>query len=137
MFPAVGRLIGVSDMILQLQLAETSQLDERRLAEIAARLGAVGADDMISRGMEDLAVQLARIHKAYLRGNASLMEATLTQICDLAFRLGMPGLLRVARDVGALMDRSDDPALAATVARLGRIGESSLMQVWDIRDLSG
>ena len=133
----MGHLIGVSDMILQLQLAETSQLDERRLAEIAARLGAVGADDMISRGMEDLAVQLAGVHKAYLRGNPSAMKAALTQICDLAFRLGMPGLLSVARDVGALMDRADEAALAATMGRLGRIGESSLMQVWDIRDLSG
>ena len=41
-------------------------------------------------------------------------------------------LARVGRDVLALSDRPDATALAATMARLERIGEISLVAVWDL-----
>ncbi len=128
---------GVSDMIVTLQPAETASLDKRRLAEIVARLGPRGADDLISRAMEELAVHLARAHKGYMRGHLCELESAAGRVNELAMRMGMPELARVARDVRGLCRRSDGAALAATVARLGRLGEISLMEIWDIQDLSG
>ena len=47
-----GTILGVRVMILELRLAEPVRLDQNRLVEIVARLGARGADDLISRTME-------------------------------------------------------------------------------------
>ncbi len=122
--------------IHRLQLAEPAQLDKNRLAEIIARLGPRGADDLVSRAMEELAVQLAKVHKGYGRGAMAEAQAAAEKISEVAAHVGMPGLSRVARDVRRLAGGHDGAALAATVARLGRIGESSLMKVWDLQDLS-
>ncbi len=134
---AWGYMIGVSDMIIQLKLADRAHLDTARLSEIVARLGPRGAEDMISRAMEDLAVQLAKVHRAFARGNLHEVAFATKQVEVLAHRMGMPDVARVARDVVALSTRGDATAISATVARLGRIGESSLMEVWDVQDLSG
>ncbi len=123
-------------MILSMQLVEQVRLDKNRLSEIVARLGPLGADDLISRTMEELAVQLAKVHKAYQRGSMNEVRNAVRKISEVAAHVGMPGLSSVAGDVRQLLDMRDTAALAATVARLGRIGESSLMQVWDLQDLS-
>jgi hypothetical protein len=123
-------------MIESLQLAEAVELDKNRLSEIVARLGPLGADDLISRMMEELAVQLAKVHKGFRRSSMNEVREAARKITDVAAHVGMPGLSRVAGDVRRLTDLRDAAALAATVDRLGRIGESSLMQVWDLQDLS-
>ncbi len=128
-------------MIHELRHSEPVRLDKVRLAEIVARLGPRGADDMVSRAMEELAVQLARVHKNYGRARMGDVVEAAAVVARIAAHVGMPGLSRVARDVGWLArparSRNNDVALAATVARLVRIGEDSLMQVWDLQDLSG
>ena len=126
-------------MILALRPVEPARLDTHRIAEIVARLGPRGADDMISRAMEELAVLLARIHKAYGRRALHEVSEAAREIDRLAGHVGMPVLARVARDVARLSRRGGDDgtALAATIARLGRVGEDSLMGIWDIQDISG
>ena len=124
-------------MIVELPLAEPVQLDSDRLAEIVARLGPGAADDVISRAMEELAVLLARAHNGYCGGNLNALGFAAGQIASLALRLGLPVLARVARDVRMLAQGRDGAALAATVARLERLGEASLMLIWDVRDKSG
>ena len=47
----------------------------------------------------------------------------------------MTTLARVARDVLRPAPSHDAAALGATLARLVRIGERSLMAVWDLQDL--
>jgi len=123
-------------MIKSLPLAEAVVLDKNRLSEIVARLGPLGADDLISRMMEELAVQLAKVHKGFRRGSVNEVREAARKIAEVAAHVGMPGLSRVAGDVRRLAQQRDTAALAATVERLGRIGESSLMQVWDLQDLT-
>jgi hypothetical protein len=53
----------------------------------------------------------------------------------LADKIGMVTLARVAQDVGLCAGRSDAAALAATLARLTRIGDRSLSAVWDLQDV--
>lgn len=124
-------------MIIQLQPRETARLDKARLAEIVARLGPRGADDMITRGMEELAVQLAKVHRGFARSHLHEIGCAAQQVQQLAHRMGMPDLARVARDAQSLSCTCDGAALAAAVSRLGRLGEASLMKVWDLQDLSG
>jgi len=128
-------LIRVSDVIQTLRPCERIKLDRNRLAEIVARLGPHGADELISRTMEELAVLLAKVHKSLRRDDPSSAGRSARKIAEVAAHVGMPLLSKVASDVVVLAGINDGAALAATVARLSRIGEDSLMKVWDLQDL--
>lgn len=123
-------------MIQNLRLVEPVQLDQNRLIEIVARLGARGADELISRTMEELAVLLATVHKAI--GGRRMEEAgyAASKIRQVAAHVGMPGLSSVAQDMARLAAGQDGAATAAVAARLSRCGEAYLMKVWDMRGQS-
>ncbi len=123
-------------MILKLRLAEKVCLDENRLGEIISRLGPRGADEVISRTMEELAVQLANVHKALERGKFNEVLVAAQKIAEFSAHVGMPSLSTVAKNVASVAGSNDTIAIRSTVARLERIGEMSLTQVWDLQDLS-
>lgn len=106
------------------------------MAELTVRLGPVGADNLISRTMEELAVQMAKVHKSFLRNNMNEMCTAAGKVADVSDHIGMVSLSIVAKHVTYLAANGDSTALAAVIARLTRIGEMSLMQVWDLEDLS-
>lgn len=126
-------------MIVQGKLMplEKVRLDNAHLKALYERLGPNGAEDFISRTMEELAVQLAKLNRSYGAGQLDDVLRIAPLIGSLADQIGMYIVARVALDVVCLSKRNDGAALAATVARLGRVGESSLMAVWDIQGLSG
>ena len=123
-------------MIQSLKLQEHVELDKDRLAEIIGRLGPRGADEVISRTMEELAVQLAKIHKAARRDNLESLGNAARKIAEFSAHIGMPALSNAALNVANISGFNNGVALMATVARLERIGEASLLQVWDLQDLS-
>lgn len=115
---------------------EKVRLDNAKLQDLYQRLGPVGAETVISGAMEELAVRLAKASRAYHRGDLSEVQKIAHSICGIADQVGMADLGRVAGDVAALTRRNDGAALAATNSRLVRLGERSLMAVWDLQDLS-
>ena len=62
--------------------------------------------------------------------------ATDRRVIAISDQIGMRMLSRVASDVTQAIDSTDVVAIAATLARLLRIGESSLTAIWDSQDLS-
>ena len=84
----------------------------------------------------ELAVQLAKVHKALGRYRPTEVHAAAISIVEIAHQVGLNCLGRVAGDVASLAASSDSAALAATASRLSRIGESSLVAVWELQDLS-
>ena len=116
---------------------EKVRLDNIQLVELYDRLGPIAAEDFISTTMEDLAVQLAKLGRAYHADQFTEVRQVAKQICDLADRIGMQIVAHVAADVAELSVRNDGAAFAATVARLERVGETSLMAVWELQGLSG
>ena len=122
-------------MIIELKPCEKARLDHSRIVELGFRLGPVATDDLISTTMEDLAVKFARILRAY--GGRRLEDLALEAkaVEKLAQSIGMTTLACVAKDVCELCRRNDGAALAATVMRLNRVGEVSLMAVWDLSDV--
>lgn len=120
--------------VSDLEPAEAVYLDTDRLEEICNRLGYSGGETAICAAMEDVA---AMLHKATVMWKADDLGALVQvaqQIASVADRIGMAGLARVAGDVLSLCDGSDAPALAATVARMRRLGEQSLLAIWDRQD---
>ena len=66
--------------------------------------------------------------------------AALCKSCNVIRKLsqdvGLTSVAQVSRDVVNCALRSDQVALAATWARLSRIGDQSLAEVWDLRGQS-
>ena len=63
----------------------------------------------------------------------SILETELA--ADDAEGMGMTTFAKVAAQVSDLSKRNDPAALAASLARLVRVGEASLAAVWDLQDL--
>jgi len=57
-------------------------------------------------------------------------------IVAIAQQIGMTTLARVGRDVISLIPGFDSAAYCAALARLVRIGEGSLVAVWDLQNMS-
>lgn len=120
-----------------LKFADPVCVDTNRLNAICDRMGPQGGEVLIGAAMEDVAVLVADAAKAWGRCDLEGLRAGGGQIASVAERLGLMTLSNVARSVAELCDASDDAALAANVARLVRLGEQSLIAIWEAQDMSG
>lgn len=121
--------------ISELRLSEVVHLDGDRLEEICRELGYRGGETAISATMEDLACLLMQSKTLWETDELNSLDLCAGQIDRLADRIGMSGLARSAKHVRDLCGRNDSVALAATVARMRRLGEQSLLAIWDRQDL--
>lgn len=119
-----------------LVLDEVIRMDSDSLTDLYVELGEAGAEDVICRAMEELAVRLGHAERMYREGEIELLRKSVRSMAAIADQIGLHLLARVARDVTATIDNADTIALAATLARLLRIGDRSLTAIWDTRDLS-
>jgi len=115
---------------------EGVRLDPDRVVALYAELGEAGAEAVMCRSIEELAVQLAALQKAAQAPDAVALAEAGRRLGRLAEQIGMVSLARVASDVAQAALGGDAPAVAATMARLVRIGDRSLTAVWDMQDMS-
>lgn len=115
---------------------ESVRLERGRLAALYASLGEVHAEEIICRAMEELAMRLALMERAYASGETKALARGARGLVAIADQVGMTSLARVAGDVAVCAERGDTPAIAATLSRLLRISDRSLTAVWDPADLS-
>ncbi len=115
---------------------EIVRLDPEQLGGLYHQLGETGAEDVVCRAIEELAVRLAHCERLWrLKDPEGLRKCTRSLIA-ISGQIGMTTLARVAGDVICTIDSGDSAAVGATLFRLLRIGERSLMAVWDLQDLS-
>lgn len=122
--------------VLKLAHEESVRLDRSQLEVLYQSLGPIGADKVVNHALEEIAVSLTRASKEYRDGRLGDLRKSVQGLIALAQQVGMPTLARVGRDVAELSSSHDAAAFGATMARLERIGESSLVAVWDLQDLS-
>jgi len=115
---------------------EAAQLNTGRLEEICQQLGYDGGEAAICAAMEDLATLLRRAGEVWRAADVDMLDLCARQIMAIADRIGMVTLARVAGDVAALCAGVDDAALGAAVARMMRLGDGSLLAVWQAQDPS-
>jgi hypothetical protein len=135
---AVGAKIRgeIVEQVVLLRQRERVYLDTSRLEELVLQLGAVNAEDIVCRALEELAARLAQTERCW-RADAWLeMRKSARSLIAIAEQVGMQLLARVARDVVNCIDDHDETALAATLSRLLRIGELSLSEVWEMQDIT-
>lgn len=118
---------------------EGIRIDPDRLAGLYAELGDLEADRAICRAIKEISAQIAAMQRFAVSATLdnddrhALIRAAETVI-RAANRLGLKSLVRVAADVIAASAQANSPALAATMARLARIGDRSLTAAWDLND---
>lgn len=122
--------------IVHLRLEEQVRLDRDQLEVLFLQLGAAGSDQLVSHAMEELAVLLSRIETRHRKGEVDDVRKSVKGLVAIAQQVGMTTLARVGRDVLDLTAGHDGAAYCATIARMVRIGESSLVAVWDLQDMS-
>jgi hypothetical protein len=122
--------------ILRLQHKEHVRLDHSQLKVLYQSLGPAGADKVLAHALDDLSTTLVTAAEHYRLGEIEPLRAAVKTVIALAQQVGMTMLARVGRDVLALSQTYDAAAFGATMARFERIGEGSLMAVWDLQDLS-
>jgi len=121
--------------IMQMKPEERVQVDEERLGALYAQLGVPGAEDVVCRAMEDLAVRLSQCDRLFRSQNWAELRKNARCMIAIADQVGMKMLSQIAADVTGCIDRQDNTALAATLSRLLRVGERSLTAIWDLGDI--
>ncbi|PTQ74868.1 hypothetical protein [Celeribacter persicus] len=114
----------------------TVEVDRDLLDQLYSQLGTSGADGVVSRAMEELAVRLAKVESSYRKGQLPELQRAARSMIAISEQIGMVTFARVVGDVSALALTDDSTALAACVERLMRIGENSLLAVWDLQGAS-
>ncbi|MDZ7711227.1 MAG: hypothetical protein U5K36_15100 [Roseovarius sp.] len=122
------------EQVTALQPAEQVRLDADRLEALYIQLGTRGAEDVVCRALEEIAGRLARAEHDYRAARFTGMRKACRGLVGMADEVGMALMARVARDVTMAIDAGDGTALAATFARLLRIAERSLCEIWDMQD---
>lgn len=116
--------------------ADQVRLNSERLETLYLKLGEEGADNVLCRAMEEMAIRLKQSEKMYRAGASRDLRKTVRSLVAIADQIGMQTLSRVAEDVVVCIDSGDWVALGATFARLVRTGDQSLTAIWDLQDVT-
>ena len=120
--------------VLPFRPSEQVHVDRDRLGSLYAQLGEAGAEDVVCRAMEELALRMAHAERLYRESDWPELRKCTRSLVAIADQVGMLLVSRVAKDVTACIDTGDGTALAATLSRLLRIGERSLAAIWDAEE---
>lgn len=126
----------VVTLVIRLEPSEEVRLEPDRLAELFVQLGQHGAEDVVCRAMEEISLRLAKVNSAHEAGETERVCKLARSLVAISEQIGLQALARVAKDLAQCARSQDAVALVAVLRRLQRIGERSIIEVWDIRDLS-
>ncbi|WP_133065026.1 hypothetical protein [Flavimaricola marinus] len=105
------------------------RVDYEALARLHAALGPKLAGATIARAHEDLTHQIHAVAIAHAACGFEAMAVAARRIRRLSMEVGLPEMRRAADHVLDCLQQSNATALAATVARLSRIGEIVMSEV--------
>jgi hypothetical protein len=126
----------VVECVIPLIPEEPVRLESDRLTGLYQQLGEAGAEDVVCRAVEELAVRLTHCDQLWRTKDWSGLRKSAKSLVAISDQIGMNTLARVARDVTVALDNADEVAVAATFTRLIRTGERSLTAIWDLHDVS-
>jgi len=98
------------------------------------QLGPRAAEDVVCRAFEEISARLGRAERDFRAAHFADMRKGCRGLVGIAEEVGMPLMARVARDVTACIDAGDGTALGATFARLLRVADQALCEIWDMQD---
>lgn len=121
--------------IASLMQTERVVIDRDRLCLLIRDLGEAGAARVADRALEEISCRLLAVETGWAEGDCARVARAAQSLIAIADQVGMHLLAHVACDVAALARSGDAPALAATVARLQRVGDGSMLAMWGAEDI--
>ncbi|MFV0302377.1 MAG: hypothetical protein ACK5IP_16165 [Paracoccus sp. (in: a-proteobacteria)] len=117
--------------VTALAVDEAIRVDARRVGDIMNELGESAAKNVIGMALEQLAVLLSQVEAALAAGDLAEAIGLAERLSRLAWQIGLPSLAGVAVDLASCAERRDMGPLAAVGARLLRVGNRSLTEIWE------
>jgi hypothetical protein len=130
-----GMAMGTDVKIRQLNCKELVRLNPTTLDQLWEELGQERADGVIGNAMDEMAQWLSRCSKICVERNFRELRELAALINEIAARIGMIQLAQASLAVAETCETQDWPAIAATTARMVRLGERSLLEGWNLQDL--
>jgi len=118
--------------ILVLRHNDALLMDPGPLIQLCGALGQAQAEEAVLVHLEELVRCLHQVEVAYRSCSFETLAEAAGNIQHRATALGLNGLANVSDDVLLVLASQDSAALAAVVARLGRIGDRSVCEIWDM-----
>lgn len=128
--------VGVAPQITSLAMEEPARFDPERLEDLCRKIGEVRAEAEVALALHRISESLPKLSDLLDREERGFLRE-VEQLARDAELIGMATLSRVAHSVIDSFALADHVALAATLARLGRVGDRSIHAVWDLDDVSG
>lgn len=124
------------DNVAVLPVDEAVRVNPQRLGDIVNELGEQAAGSVLTAALEQLAIGLSDARAAALAGDMVELVMQAESVARLSWQVGLVSLAGVAVDVGTCAERRDEIGLGATLARMVRVGNRSLTEIWDGGDVS-
>lgn len=117
---------------------EAAAFDPDRLERLCRTLGETCAEAEVAFALDRISTTLGALDRLWKDGDPRIFVAAVAALARDADLIGMTTLARVATSVLDCREgAADDTALAATMARLDRVGARSMHAVWDLDDPAG
>ncbi|MGR3468742.1 MAG: hypothetical protein ACU0CI_12780 [Shimia sp.] len=116
--------------VIRLPHGDAVQMDEAAISQLMVDLGRSGAEDVINRAMEAIALRLTDIERLSDQGDLVALRKASKGVIGIAEQIGLLDLADAARALADAAPRGDANARAATVARVSRVGDLSLSAIW-------
>ncbi len=123
--------------ITQLPLGEPARFNPGQLEKLCDRLGELRAEAEVALALDRLSALLDEVARLGQHSDTAALEEVLAALVRDAHLIGMATLAKVGQHVLECLASRDPTALAATLARLARVGDRSIHAIWDLEDLSG
>ena len=126
----------VSARIAHLTPRDVLRIDPEPLARLQAALGPQGAEDVVCRALEDISHRLRRLSEDHAHHDVDRMARMARgarSIGAVAAQIGLRDLALVAGHVLDCAGRNDPAALAATLARMFRVGRWAINEIGQVR----
>jgi hypothetical protein len=98
----------------------------------AAQAAPDAAFTLAEDAVEEMVVCLAAVEASWAAGEFGRLHGLIRTLSEQAERTGLPDVVHVAGEAEALLGGRDQVALAAVIARLIRVGETSLATLLEI-----
>jgi hypothetical protein len=106
----------------------------RKIDEIYCEFAPQRAQTIINGALDEFAIRLFVLECAGKQNKRAAIRKAVDALMSIGQQIGLGSLTDAADNVRALAASSDDPALAAAVARLVRLGDMCLVSLWAIQD---
>ena len=113
---------------------ERVRFDSAPLLHLFTELGEQAAEDTVYAVLADISRRLLELEAHYRRHRIDALPEMANALATSARRIGLSSVEAVATGVGEAAARQDPAALGATLARLRRVSDRSISEIWDIGD---